>query len=134
MPKINRLPIKKQKENFLAALAKTLGILTPALSSCRLSYHTYAKWFKEDEQFRKDCIEIDQLQGDFVENKLLELIGEGNPTAVIFYLKCRRHEKWNDHSNQVNVNVTATEFQIGSSNNSVGLIDTKEIKMIENES
>lgn len=130
MPKINKKTIKEQKEEFLNNLSKNLGILTPSLTQSRIAYQTYAKWFKEDDRFRRDCIDIDNMQGDFVENKLLDLIGQGNVTAIIFYLKCRRHEKWNDRANQINVNVSTTEFQIGSSME-LQVIDLKETKLID---
>lgn len=99
MPKLkNKPPIKEQKEQFLVSLSKSLGILTPALTEQRITYNTYAKWFKEDEKFRESCLDVERLQGDFVENKLLDLIHQGVPVAIIFYLKCRRHEKWNDRN------------------------------------
>lgn len=130
MPKIHKEPIKVQKAKFLAALNKTKGILQPALNECQLSYHTYSKWFKTDEQFRDECITVERAQVDFVESKLLDLIAEGNPTAIIFYLKCRRPERWNDKSG-VNIQVMTTEFQIGTSTPNVNFIEMKETKLIE---
>lgn len=136
MPKIHKEPIKVQKAKFLAAYTNSRGILQPALNACQLSYHTYMKWFKEDEAFRKDCVDVERMQVDFVESKLLDLVAEGNPTAIIFYLKCRRHEKWNDKSNaQVNIASTGNiTFQIGASTdtNSLELLPpSDEINLLE---
>jgi len=129
MPKIHKETTAVQKKMFLSSLSKSLGILTPALAERRIAYQTYSKWFKTDEKFRQECIDIERMQADYVENKLLQLIEDKNPTAILFFLKCRRPEKWNDRSG-VNVNVITTEFQIGSGNN-VGLIDNKEIIQID---
>lgn len=129
MPKIHRESPTVQKNKFLRSYTKSLGILSPALTECRITYHTYKKWFTTDEKFRQKCLEVENFQGDYVENALMSQIEQGNIQAILFYLRCRRSDKWNDKSS-VNINVITTEFQIGTSNN-VELIDTKEIKMIE---
>lgn len=113
MPKLrNQPPLKERKEQFLVEYSKNLGILSPTLSTCRTTYNTYKKWFIEDITFRENCLDIERLQGDFVENKLLEQIGVGNITGIIFYLKCRRGEKWNDKSNQIQVSGTIEHKQV----------------------
>jgi len=124
MPKIHKETIKDQKTIFLKALAKSLGILTPALSDCHLAYATYKKWFTTDKKFRDECLVIDGMSCDYVESQLYKLISEGNVTAVIFFLKCRRHQKWNDR-NVIDINVTNTSFQIG------GTIESEDVKFID---
>lgn len=129
MPKINRQPIAKQKSNFIEAYTRNLGIVTLALKECRITYNTYKKWLNTDPKFYDECKEVENIQCDFVENKLMELISEKNVTAVIFYLKNRRPEKWNEKQ-QLDVNVHTTSFQIGSSND-IQMIDMKETKLLE---
>jgi len=94
MPKKKTGTIKEQKEEFLKIYLKHLGITTIACKELGISYHTYQNWFKTDEKFRRSCLEVEQIQGDFVENKLLDKINEGDPTCIIFYLKAKRG--WRD--------------------------------------
>lgn len=108
--------VKELKEMFLKSLDKNKNTLTLALSETHISYQTYKKWINTDEQFKKDCSYINEKSIDYVESKLMNLIDNENVVATLFYLKCRRPEKWNDKSNQINVNITNTEFQIGNSN------------------
>ena len=130
MPKLrNTPPMKERKELFIKEYMKSYGILSSALSACQMTYNTYKKWFIEDDKFRDECLNVERVQGDLVENKLLDLIVQGNITAIIFYLKCRRGDRWNDRSGQLNVNITTTEFQIGSNN--IDIIDMKERNLLE---
>jgi len=96
MPKIHKNSIKKQKENFLKSYIKAGGILSPALLEVRITYNTYKKWFTEDEEFRNRCLDVEYVQGDIVETALMSQIEQGNIQAILFYLRCRRKEKWND--------------------------------------
>lgn len=136
MPKINRKPIKEQKEQFIAAFKRNLAIITLALSECKITYNTYKKWRETDPDFNEKCIEVENIQIDFVENKLMELIAEKNVTAVIYFLKCRRPNKWSDRQvlqvegsvdhnvKQVQINVMSNETK-QLMENTLKIIDTE---------
>lgn len=51
------------------------------------------EWFIEDHQFKIDMhkARVDAVESgvDFAENKLIQLISEGNVTATLFFLKCQ---------------------------------------------
>jgi hypothetical protein len=78
---------KKNKEKVLEALKETLGIVTPACEKVGISRMTFYKWCREDEDFKMRVNEIDDIQGDFVENKLLEKIKSGSEKSIMFYMK-----------------------------------------------
>lgn len=127
--------IKDQKEKFVKSLAKNLNILTPALSECHISHQTYAKWFKTDEKFRQDCIDVENMSGDYVESKLMQLIEQGDKVSILFYLKCRRGDKWNDKSGQIQIqgsidhNIKQIQINVIDSDTKLLMDDT--LKMID---
>ena len=86
-----RLTIKKQKEMkpiFLKILKESHGIITTAQKKAGVTRHYYNLWM-EDEDFSKEVEDCERHNLDFVENKLFDLIEQGDKTAIIFYLKCK---------------------------------------------
>tara|TARA_Y100001973_G_C5186174_1_gene328007 strand:+ start:1504 stop:1854 length:351 start_codon:yes stop_codon:yes gene_type:complete len=77
------------KELLLKALQKSLGIVTEACEKAGLSRTQHYKWYKEDEEYRKQVQEIDGMFIDFAETHLKEQIEKGSTPATIFYLKTR---------------------------------------------
>lgn len=79
----------KNKKKFLAALAKSLGIVTTAAKLCGLNYGTHRNYKRDDMEYRRAVEEIDEMVLDYGESKLLELIKDKNVAAVIFFLKTK---------------------------------------------
>lgn len=90
---MKRYKMAQLKKAMLEALKKSLGILSNALNSVGISRTTYYRWLNQDEDFKRSVEEIAEIQLDFVEGKLLKLINDENPTAVIFYLKTKGGKK-----------------------------------------
>jgi len=78
-----------KKEQLLQALTKSLGIVSTACASVGMSRTTYYKYYNEDKDFKTLVDDISDVAIDFAENKLFDLMREGNPTAIIFYLKTK---------------------------------------------
>jgi len=78
-----------KKEQLLEALTKSLGIVSTACLSVGVSRTTYYKYYNDDEQFKSQVDDISDIAIDFAESKLFDLMREGNPTAIIFYLKTK---------------------------------------------
>lgn len=76
----------KGKERMLIALKQTLGIVTPALEMAGISRPTYYDWLKKDEKFKSLVDEIQEVQVDFVESKLMDGIQNGNAQLIQYYL------------------------------------------------
>ena len=49
----------------------------------------YYYWIKNDDEFKESIESISEKTTDFVEGKLIQLINELNPSAIMFYLKCK---------------------------------------------
>ena len=78
-----------KKEQLLQALTKSLGIVSTACASVGMSRTTYYKYYNEDKDFKTLVDDISDVAIDFAESKLFDLMREGNPTAIIFYLKTK---------------------------------------------
>lgn len=87
-------PIEQLKQEFLEKYTKNLGFAARTCKDVGIAYVKFQAWFKEDENFRNKCMEVDNLQGDFVESKLLENIRNNDTASIIFYLKAKRG--WRD--------------------------------------
>ena len=77
------------KKALLAALEKSLGVVTTACKSAELSRETFYKYYNNDPQFKESVDSIGEMAIDFAESKLHKLIQDENPTAIIFYLKTK---------------------------------------------
>lgn len=80
-------PLSKQQEAVLAALEKSLGVITTACQAAGVSRGSVYKWIKENENFKDRFDSIKEVKMDFVESKLHALVNNGNPAAVIFAAK-----------------------------------------------
>jgi hypothetical protein len=78
-----------KKKIFIENLKKSLGIISTACTNTGICRSTFYKWVKNDEEFKREYDEISEYVGDFVESKLLKLINESHPTALIFYCKTK---------------------------------------------
>jgi len=78
-----------KKEQLLRALENSLGIVSTACQSAGISRTTYYKYYNEDNKFKKQVDNISETTLDYAESKLFELIGSGNVTATIFFLKTK---------------------------------------------
>ena len=89
--KKNSLALLKNK--MVESMRSSLGIVSNALTKTGISKTTFYRWIKEDEAFKAEILDIEEYQLDFVEGKLLKLINDENPTAVIFYLKTKGRKR-----------------------------------------
>lgn len=78
-----------KKERMVAALEKSLGIVTNAAKAVGISRNTHYRWMKEDTDYKKSVNDLDNVALDFAESKLHESIFEGNIAAIIFFLKTK---------------------------------------------
>lgn len=76
-----------RKEKLLEALERNLGLVTPSCREVDINRDTFYRWCKEDEDFKKRVDEINDIQGDFVENELFKKIKQGSERSILFYMK-----------------------------------------------
>ena len=80
--------LSKKQWTFIKALESTLGNITGACAKARVSRQTYYNWMKNQE-FADEVDAVNEANLDYAESKLLSLIRQENPTAIIFYLKTK---------------------------------------------
>jgi len=80
---------RKNKIKFLKALTNSLGIVSSAAKLCGLGTMTHRRYILSDPEYKEAVEEINEMVLDYGESKLLELINDKNPAAVIFFLKTK---------------------------------------------
>lgn len=81
--------MQANKKNLLAALEKSLGIVSTACERAKISRDTHYRWMREDDEYRLAAESIDELVLDFAESQLHKQIKENNTAATIFFLKTK---------------------------------------------
>jgi hypothetical protein len=110
-----------KKESIIAALEKSLGVVTVACKQADVPRSTYYKWLNEDEEFAKAVKDIENIALDFGESQLHKQIGDGNTSATIFFLKTKGKKRGYVERNEVdltsgdepikiNVNIKGVEY------------------------
>ena len=87
MPRDNK---KQQiKKQLVSALEQSLGVVTTACKKVGIDRTTFYRYYNEDESFKSEVDELQDVALDFAESQLFKQIKEGNTTATIFYLKTK---------------------------------------------
>ena len=77
------------KKAVLAALEKSLGVVTTACKAAGVGRTQYYTWLKEDPEFAAQVKDLDNIALDFVESQLFLQIQNGEVSSTIFYLKTK---------------------------------------------
>lgn len=80
---------RQLKKLMIQALEKTLGIVTSACRLAGVHRSTHYEWMEEDEEYSSAVKSLADVALDFAEEKLLNLVEEKHPAAVIFYMKTK---------------------------------------------
>jgi hypothetical protein len=86
MPKMGTA---KRKENMIAALKSTLGVIKTASEKCGVSRGTHDDWLRHDPKYREKVEAVYEEQIDFAESALFKQIRDGVPQSTIFFLKTK---------------------------------------------
>lgn len=81
------------KKAAIEALERTLGNVAKACAAVGISRGAFYEWVKEDEAFAQALKDIREKTVDIAETALQKLIQEGNPTAIIFFLKTQAKDR-----------------------------------------
>jgi hypothetical protein len=74
---------------MVAALEKSLGVVSTACKAVDISRQTHYRWMREDDEYKTAVEELSEVAVDFAESHLHKLIRDGNPAATIFFLKTK---------------------------------------------
>ena len=86
----NITKLDTKKRNLLKALKESLGIVTTACDSLKISRTTYYTWLNNDSELKKQVDDIQNIALDFVETALYKQIKEGNHISTIFLSQNKR--------------------------------------------
>jgi len=92
-PKIRKDLITKaaktanNKKLLLAALEKSLGVVSLACKNTGLSSTQHYEWMAADEEYKLAVEKVREMVIDFAESKLHQNINKGDTTSIIFFLK-----------------------------------------------
>ena len=81
------------KQNFLTALEKSAGIITPACQAVGISRESIRKWRKDDADFDRAIAEVNETALDFAETALMKNIQAGDTQAIKFYLSTKGRDR-----------------------------------------
>lgn len=84
---------KHKKKKVLAALERSLGIVTPACKEAGISRNCFYEWYREDPVFKEAVDDINETTLDFVENQLLKQIKIGSERSILFYMKYKGRKR-----------------------------------------
>ena len=77
----------------IAAIKQAKGFVTMAAGICGTSRKTFHKMINEHPTLKEAVNDAREANKDFVENKLMLAIEEGNITGIIFYLKTQAKDR-----------------------------------------
>lgn len=88
------MTLQKDKLNvkqklMLKNLEASLGVITIAAKKTGITPKTHYDWLASIPAYKKAAEDVVLSTGDFVENKLHQLINNGNVAATIFYCKTK---------------------------------------------
>jgi len=106
---------KKQqtKKALLEALEKSLGIVTSACKSVGINRTTFYKYLKDDEEFKKQVDELDNIALDFAESQLHQQMKNGVPASTIFYLKTKGKKRGYTERQEIDILNNSLNITIG---------------------
>lgn len=77
------------KKAMLAALEKSLGVVTTAANNVGITRKTHYDWLRNDKEYAEQVKALEDMVLDFAESQLHKQVNEGNTTATIFLLKTK---------------------------------------------
>lgn len=100
------------KKAMIQALEKSLGVVTTACKKIGIGRTTFYQWLKDDEDFKKEVDDINNVVLDFAESQLHKQIKEGSTAATIFYLKTKGKRRGYVEKSEIETTHNINDFNI----------------------
>lgn len=91
-----------KKREFIELYRETHSNITECASAIGISRQTYYDWLEKDKNFALAIANAEAETNDYMKQALIERAGEGDMTAIIFWLK-NRHPEFKQQSQQINI-------------------------------
>lgn len=123
---------KQIRASFLKAIVEHKGNISAACKAAGCSRSAYQRYMKDDIDFQNQINDLIEAGIDYVEDKLLKAIDEGNITAIIYYLNNKGRARGYGHGfNDMKINIKNEAPQSETDNLNKALETIKEIKSIK---
>lgn len=99
---------KARQEAMLAALEKSLGVVSTASRLCGITRKTHYLWMREDPKYKAQVDDMAEVALDFAESQLHKNMQKGSDAAVIFFLKTKGKKR--GYVEQQNFNLRVREM------------------------
>lgn len=103
----SRTRTQERKQAVIEALQKSLGIVTTACINARVSRSQFYEWLKNDKEFAMAVEDVEDLQLDFVEGKLLQNVKGNDTQSIIFYLKTKGKRRGYTERTEIQADITS---------------------------
>jgi hypothetical protein len=118
-----------QKKGMIAALEESLGIVSTACESMKISRQTHYRWLSQDKEYKMACDELMNMTLDFAESQLHGLIKNGNTAAIIFFLKTKGKERGYVERQEVKVQQDKPDLSGYSTDQLIDLVANTTLKI-----
>lgn len=103
----SRTRTQERKQAVIEALQKSLGIVTTACINAGVSRSQFYEWLKNDKEFATAVEDVEDLQLDFVEGKLLQNVKGNDTQSIIFYLKTKGKRRGYTERTEIQADITS---------------------------
>ena len=86
---LSKEQIRQKKESFLELLKEKKGLVTLTCQDLHIDKKTYCRWLERDPDFAAEVQKIKDGVNEYVVGRLMNLVEQGVPSAIYFYLKCK---------------------------------------------
>lgn len=119
---------EQSKKDLLAALEKSLGIVTTACKAARLSRTQHYQWLKDDPDYKAAVEEISYVAVDFAESQLHKLMnGYTEPDSKVFLNSDTKEAIVVPITKHVGPDATSVIFYLKTKGKSRGYIPSKAV-------
>ncbi len=88
---------------MLQALKKSLGNVSGACEKANIERSAHYRWMEDDEGYKRDVDDLENIALDYVESKLFNSISNGSDTAIIFFLKTKGKKRGYVERHEINL-------------------------------
>ena len=119
---MSTLTTADNKKALIEALKQSLGVVTTACENIGITRQTYYYWLKNDEEFRNEVEDLENITLDFAESQLHQQIKDGSVAATIFYLKTKGKKRGYIEKSELDVTNKNPDFSQLSTDEIVKLL------------
>lgn len=105
--------IERVQFQFLETLRIHRGNVGATCQAMKIDRGQYLAWLNDDREFRFQVMVLIESIGDWVEDKLMQKIEEGDASSIMFYCKTKlKHRGYQEDAKQNNTGASKTKINV----------------------